>query len=149
MSLSPRQAFKFGFLLRCADENLSPLETESRIKYAMACLQWDGQTPLPLQQDVVDSALAAWEKQAVGGAIGGITNLMTTLGITGLLGGAGLGAAGGHLAARMTEGDADPEEMKQQELMAAYRQQAERIRRQMAARSYRQPKAPRPPSLVT
>ena len=32
--LDERQAFKFGFLLRCADEGLSPEELDDRIKQA-------------------------------------------------------------------------------------------------------------------
>jgi hypothetical protein len=154
MSLTPRQAFKFGFLLRCADENLSEEETQGRIKLAMDRLTWDGQ-PVPIDAAIIEREIAEWEKQAAGGIIGGlgqglgaVGGLLKDLGWVGLLGGAGAGALGGYSAARMTKKDVDPKEMKKQELIAAYKQQAERIRRQMAARSYRQPKAPRAPRLV-
>jgi len=154
MSMTPRQAFKFGFLLRCADENLSDVQTTDRVKYAMDRLNWDGKTMLPIDQQVVESTLDAWQKQAydpiggIGKGIGGLASLAKNLGFWGLLGGAGLGAGGGYLAAKMTDKDVDLEEMKQQELIAAYKQQAERIRRQMAARSYRPSKTPRAPKLV-
>jgi hypothetical protein len=155
MSLTPKQAFKFGFLLRCADENLSEAEQQERIKYAMDRLTWDGETPLRIDATIVESTIAEWEKQAAGGIVGGIgqglgglANLAKNLGWMGLVGGAGVGAGGGYLAAKMSEKDIDPDEVKKQELIAAYKQQAERIRRQMAARSYRQAKAPRAPRLV-
>lgn len=150
MSMTPKQAFKFGFLLRCADENLGQEETDARVKYAMAILS--AEEPCPrVERSVIDRALEEWEKQAVvdiGSAIGGLAGLAKNLGFAGLAGGAALGAGGGYLAAKMTEKDVDTEEMKKQELIAAYKQQAERIRRQMAARSYRQSKAPRAPKLV-
>lgn len=149
MSLTPRQAFKFGFLLRCADENLSDAEVQARVKYAMDRFTWDGQRALPIDRSVVLQALTDWEKQAnVAGLLRGGVNLAKNLGWWGLMGGAGAGALGGYTAAKMTEEDIDPNEVKKQELIAAYKQQAERIRRQMLARSYRQPKAPRKPRLV-
>lgn len=154
MSLTQRQAFKFGFLLRCADEDLSDAQTQDRIKYAMDRLTWDGQTPLSIDAAVVEQAIIEWQEKtagifgAAGKGIGGAANLVKRLGWMGLLGGAGAGAAGGYLTAKMTEDDANPGDMKKQELITAYKQQAEQIRRQMAARSYRPTKAPRAPRLV-
>lgn len=148
MTMTPRQAFKFGFLLRCADENLSDEQVAERIKYAAERLGWDGESPL-LPAELVEACLATWEKQASPlEGVGAIGNLVKNLGLWGLAGGAGLGAGAGYLTARMTDKEVDPDEVKKQELIAAYKQQAERIRRQMAARSYRQPKTPRVPRLV-
>ena len=70
---------------------------------------------------------------------GTAVNLAKNLGITGLAGSAVLGAGGGYLAAKMTETDASPEEAKTQELIAAYQQMADRARRSMQMRRYRQP----------
>jgi len=149
MSMTPNQAFKFGFLLRCADENLSEEETQARVKYAMDLLTGDGRV-LPIEHSLVDRVIGNWEKRAnpITGTLGAAAGLLKNLGFAGLAGGAGLGAIGGYTAAKMTDEDVDTEEMKKQELIAAYKQQAERIRRQMAARSYRQPKVPRKPQLV-
>ena len=32
--MTPREAFRYGFLLRCAEENLSPEQVEDRVKQA-------------------------------------------------------------------------------------------------------------------
>jgi hypothetical protein len=57
--------------------------------------------------------------------------------------GAGAGILGGYTMAKMTDQDADPEMAKQYELIAAYKQQAERARRQAQATAHRAAK-PRP-----
>ena len=133
MALSPREAFKFGFLLRCADEGLGEGAIADRVKTAATLL--DGQ-----------------EKQA-GGMADALVNaakslggLATRAGGLGLAGGAALGGLGGHLLAKSTEREVDPEEAKMEELIAAYQQQTERARRAAQRRSYRERKAPRAPS---
>jgi len=128
--LDQRQAFKFGFLLRCADEGLTPEQTQVRVKEA--CDR--------LEQIKTANVL---------GGIGGIGKFLMNAGLLGLGGSAALGAAGGAGLASLMEEDADPEDVKRQELAAAYQQQAERIRRSMASHSYRPSTAPRKPSLVT
>lgn len=130
MALSRREAFKFGFLLRCADEGLTQEQTVERIKMANA-------------------QLAELEKHAsIWQAATSVPKLLLSLGPWGLLGGAGVGALGGIGLAKMTNKSVDPEEAKRQELIAAYQQQADRIRRSTAARRYRSPTAPRKPKLV-
>ena len=63
--------------------------------------------------------------------------------------GSGLaGAAGGYGLAKMTSDDVNPDDIKNQELIAAMQQQADRIRRSMAVRRYRDASAPRPPRLA-
>jgi len=144
MSLSNREAFKFGFLLRCADENLSPEDTAQRIKSAAEHFSWDGRPVVTAQ--VVEQVLQAWEKNAwFGDALAKVRDT----GLLGLGGAAALGAGGGYALANAVDSDKpDADQIKQQELLAAYQQQTQRIRRLMAARSYRPNKAPRKPRLV-
>lgn len=125
MSLTNRQIFKFGFLLRCADDGLTVEETKERIKQAAI-------------------ALEQMEKQ---GLVGGLLNALTRLGWLGLGAGAIGGTAGGYTVGKMTEKETDPEEIKRQELIAAYQQEADRIRRAARRRMYR-PAVPRRPSLA-
>lgn len=146
MPLTPRQAFKFGFLLRCADENLNEEQTQARIKLANHAAT-PGAPPL-YPEDVVRQEIAAWQKQAFWGVGDTLKALVDaagklTVGTLATAGGVGFGAGAG--LAQLTRGEADPEELKKRELIAAYKQQAENIRRQMAARSYRQSDTPRPP----
>ncbi len=125
MSLTPRQAFKFGFLLRCAERGLSREQTKECIKEAGAIMA--------KQADLADT---------IGSVLQGAKNL----GVYGLAGSAAGGLGAGYGLAQLTEPQSDPEEIKQQELIATYKQQVDRIRRSMAARSYRdaagKPRAP-------
>lgn len=107
--MTDREAFKFGFLMRCADEGLSPAQTQERIK------------------------LANLGSQLMGAAVG-----LPAVAAVGGLGLAAAGGAGaGHLMAKATEPEMDAEDAKLQELIAAYRQQTDQARRQAARVSYR------------
>lgn len=132
MSLTPRQLFKFGFLLHCADQGLDAHETLRRVKQASELLAADPQV---------------LEKQA---DMQAVLDAVKSLGWAGLgasaLGGLGTGVG----LAQLTDKEADPEEAKRRELIAAYRQQADRVRRNMLARSYRDSsRTPRSPSLFS
>lgn len=115
-TLTPNQMFKVGFLLRCADEGLSEEATAERVQAA----QW-----------FVDHI----EKQ--GGLGGDVIKVIKNLGLWGLVAGGLAGGAGGYTAGLMTDEPADPEEVKKQELVAAYQQHADRVRRQSARGHYR------------
>lgn len=116
--MTPREAFKFGFLLRCADENLSDEETHERIKLAEALL--------PKQAALVPELFNAAGNLTYGGAV------------LGLLGAAGAGGLGGYTLAKATEPDVSVEEQKQRELTQAYQIQAERARQARARKGFRQ-----------
>jgi len=115
MSLTNRQAFKFGFLLRCADEGLSREETEQRINLGI---------------------------QKLAGILGDAVNTGTDLAkfvalkapFVGLGAVTGIGGLGGLLAAKATEGDVDADDYKKQELISRYtmlaQQAKDRARRQ-------------------
>jgi hypothetical protein len=151
MSLTPRQQFKFGFLLRCADEGLTLEQTHERVKEALAFHEKEAGIA-----EIISGALkgigsaAGGVAEGVGKAAPVVADAAKSLGLLGL-GGAAVGGIGaGHLAALAGEKEIDPEEIKKQELIATYRQQADRVRRNMAARSYRDdtPK-PRAPQLFS
>lgn len=136
--MTPREGFKYGFLLRCAEEGLTAREAEAR-------------------------AARGLEKRAAGfwgslaGSLGsGIANTATNV-ITGTpafgakwlgagLGAAALGAgAGGYALGKLREGEIDPEEVQREELIAAYRTQAELARRKAIMDAVQQTQ-PRPRS---
>ena len=140
MSLTNREAFKFGFLLRCADENLSPEETQERIKAAADHFRWDGRPRV--DASLVEQVLQAWEKRS-SDTISDLLGLLGSTAVGGLGLAAGVGGLGGYGLAKAMRPQVDADEIKQQELVAAYKQQTDRIRRLMAARSYRQNQPPR------
>jgi hypothetical protein len=114
--MTDRDAFKIGFLLRCAEEHLTAEETRGRIKSA----HWTGTV-------------------AGLGALGAGTGLAAS---------AGIGAGAGWLGAKLTEPDMDAEDAKMQELIAAFRQQADQAKRTAARIAYRtRPLRPRGRSL--
>lgn len=125
MALDERQQFKLGFLLQCAEEGLAPDEIRERIKFAN--LSWNP----------ASWPAAGWE------GLSNAAGVAKSLGTMGLVGGIGLGAGAGIGLAKMTDQDIDPEQIKKQELLAAYKQQTDRAKRTLMARSYRQPPAPR------
>ncbi len=107
--LTPRQAFKYGFLQRCAEEGLSAEEITGRIKQAL--------DPMSV--------------------VSGPANFLTRMGLYGLAASAVGGAGIGYGAAKLTAPDADPEEARLRELQATYQMYAENARRNAAKRSYR------------
>jgi hypothetical protein len=120
------EAFKFGFLLRCADEGLTAEQVQARIKLAAG----------PAVAAAATGAGLGLAKPALG-LTKNLAGLSMLLGGAGLAGAAGLGAGGGYLAAKATEPDMDAEDAKMQELIAAYRQQADQARRTASRIGYR------------
>lgn len=111
MSMTDKEQFRFRFLEKCAAAGLAPDQVRE------------------LSKRLVKVADMGW--------LG--TLLKAPLQYSGakILGGAGLGIAGGYGLAKMTEEDVDPEIVKKYEVIAALQQQAERARRQAARVSYR------------
>jgi hypothetical protein len=119
------ELFKYGFLLRCAEEGLTPDETAERVRQALE---------LTKQADL----------GGIGQAIRTGTNAVVGLGGLGLAGSAAIGAGAGWLGAKMTEPDTNPEEAKTQELIETYRLFAQQARQAaQRRRSYRQTPAAR------
>lgn len=110
MDISDKNAFRLGFLTRCAEEGLTGEALAGRI------------------------AAASPEKTA------GLTDLLKGLGLAGgAAAGVGLlgGGALGYGAAKMTEPEITDDDIKQQELAETYRIYAERARAKQRARKYR------------
>jgi hypothetical protein len=142
--MSPNEAFKLGFLSRCVEEGLSSSETAALAKQASVAFEKEAVTPL------VPAALNLGST-----AFKGLTDLVKTpLGLAkdttslvkdvlpaGMLM-AALPPAAGGLAAVLKNtatdiSDADVDEAKQQELVDTYRRMAEQLKRQRAARDYK------------
>ena len=117
--MTPREGFKYGFLLRCAEEGLTVKQAEVRATRALekhgGFDAWD--TAVSIGGGLKDLALGGAGKALSWGIPLGIGTA------------AGAGALGGYGLAKLREGDTDPEEVQRQELIAAYRNQAELARR--------------------
>jgi hypothetical protein len=117
MPLTPEQAFKVGFLIRCADEGLTPEETAQRIKSAS------------LMEKV------AWIPSL--DTIGKLWNAGKEVGTAGLVAGLGLptlgGAVAGYGLAKATvPGAEELEGAKQDEIEGEYYRLAQEARRNAA-----------------
>lgn len=114
--LDERQAFKFGFLYRCAEEGLTPVETQARMEKAAAFVK-----------------RSTW--------IADTANTLAGLGIGGMALGAGTaigtGMLGGAALAKATEPDVTPDELKAQEEIAAYNLFDKQIQQRNALRQIR------------
>ena len=121
--------FKFGFLLRCAEEGLEPEQIRERVKTAQA----PGATVATAATAPVTKSLGMASKALLG------------LPLFVLLGGAATaalgGGAGGYALAKMQNKNVDPDEVKRQELMHAYKIQADRAQRRAKQLKYRQPRS--------
>lgn len=119
--MDARAAFKLGFLTKCAEDGVTPEELQLRIKTAVGL----GETALNLAYKVP-----------------------TALMIGALPVGFGAGYALGDFTAPPAE---TAEDIKQKELLAAYRRaaaRAENITKRMQFRNTQQPRMPRLPSSV-
>jgi hypothetical protein len=116
--MTPREGFKYGFLLRCAEEGLTADEAEER---AARGLEKRALDPWGMIKDIGKAGLNLGQWGA-GKALG--------WGIPIGLGAAALGGGGlGYGLAKLQEGDVDPEEIQRQELITAYQTQADLARR--------------------
>jgi hypothetical protein len=128
MDLTEKEAFRLGFLTRCAEEKLTGADLANRVKCAEGGLN-AADWLLPMGAGAAGLYLAS-RAPYVGPLVG-------LLPAAGLAGGAGLG----YMAAKMTEPDISPEDIKAQELADTYRVYAHRARSQRAAKKYRQNKS--------
>ena len=124
--MTPQENFRLGFLMRCAEEGCTPEEVQERVKLASACLNGT-----MVKEAGGDNPLWA--------AVKTISYMPVHASALGIAGAAGLGAIGGYGLAKLQSSDVDPEEAKQQELIAAFKLQAEMARRRAAQRQYRRP----------
>lgn len=115
MDVTEKEAFKLGFLQRCAEEQLTGAALATRIKAAASFVK--SALELPSMGD-------SWK------AVGNIAYaplMLATLG----------GGLAGHLAGKVTEPDVDEEDLKARELAAAYKAYAARAKTNRKLRLYR------------
>jgi hypothetical protein len=132
--VSEKDAFKLGFLARCAEEQLVGAELETRIKRA-----GEKQSVWPVLAAL--GVGAAGGAAAGRGATGGLKDLLSaygstleTAGAAGLAGGAGLGYGLAHA----TTPNISDDEIRAQELAQTYRVYADRARsKNRAKKKYR------------
>lgn len=117
MDVTEKEAFKLGFLQRCAEEQLTgPALTQRLDAAAVFVKNAAGFIP----QSVSDSFSAL-------GNVAYTPLMLATVG----------GGLAGHLAGKMTEPDVDEEDIKARELAAAYKAYAARAKTNRKLRLYR------------
>lgn len=109
--ITPREAFRIGFLKRCVDDGLTPAETRDRVEKAAAFLEKQATGPVEL----------------AGGALNKMLGSAMTYGIA-LPVAAGVG--GGYLANKLTEDDLDEDDVRKQELIDELRHWTRRANEQ-------------------
>lgn len=125
MPLDVRQSFKAGFLLRCAEEGLTPEETKGRIDQAFTKL-----ADLPnVSPSGAASAIYGGGKAVLGDSL--------QLGLAGIAGAGLIGSGLGWGAAKMSEPDVDPEEVKTREMIAQLQYYTDSARRKSQQRMIR------------
>jgi hypothetical protein len=137
--MTPKEGFKYGFLLRCAEEGLTIKEAEARAARGLEKQAEEGLVGKVLGD------LYSGGKNLITGTPGFIAEHGPKILGVGALGAAGVGSLGGYGLAKMQEGDVDPEEIQREELISTYRAQAELARRkaimEAAQQSWARPKS--------
>lgn len=126
MDVDAREAFKQGFLQRCAEEGLTKEAFEARMEKAAN----------PLAFAAIPAGLMAAYPYISGGAkaIGaGLAGFSSLAPLAGLVGGGALG----YGAAKLTEPDVDPEQVKADEIANTYKVYAQRAAARKRLKSYR------------
>jgi len=114
--MNTKEAFKVGFLHKCAEDGLTPEQTFARAKKATAMMKVAG----------AGAELLGGAKDVVGGA----GSLLWRLGLpAALLGPPAVGALGGYGIAQLGEETFDAEEAKKRELVAAYERASQQLER--------------------
>ncbi len=142
MPLDQCQMFKAAVLGECAKEGLTIEESHAAVKQAMVEMEkqagdgWKWQDQIPFLSQASSMASSAAEK-------------IPGLGMAAYIGGPiAVGAAGGVAAAKLRGiNDIDPDEVKEQEKIEAYRRAADRARLQRRLRVSREGRRPSRPLL--
>lgn len=130
MDVTAKEAFRLGFLARCAEEGLTGEHLDARIKSAAEKQGFVWMVPAGI-------AAAGLGYGVLRDGISGLANSTATM--AGLIPAGGLlgGAALGYGAAKMTEPNITDEDIKSQELADTYRIYAEKAKANRRARQYR------------
>lgn len=132
--VSEKDAFKLGFLARCAEEQLVGAELETRIKRAGEKQSWAWPLLALAGAGAAGAGLGSGAVSGAGNLLSGYGALLGTAGAAGLAGGAGLGYGLAHATTpRITD-----DEIRAQELAQTYRIYADRARaKNRAKKKYR------------
>lgn len=129
MPLTPVEAFKVGFLLKCAEDGLTPEQILARVRDMRS-----GLTKQAVIGGLIDRALDAGS---------GIAKSVASYGIpAALIAPPAIGALGGYALSKATDiDDTDVSGIKNQEVVDEYKRQTDRLLRQTAIRAYQQQRA--------
>jgi|688.fasta_scaffold536001_2 hypothetical protein len=129
MEITAQEAFKLGFLARCAEEKLAGAELEARLEkiaeFNKQAFDW---SPIDLSGGL-SGLLSAGAKNTLAGLAG--------IYATPILAAGGVGGALGYGAAKMVEPRVDDDELKAQELATTYKLYAEKAKNRKKLRQYR------------
>jgi len=128
MEITAQEAFKLGFLARCAEEKLTGAALEARLEKIAE-----------FNKQALD--LAKWSPIDISGLLGsgvkhtlaGLSAIYATPPAAAIIGGSGLG----YGAAKLLEPRIDDDELKAQELATTYRLYAEKAKNRKKLRQYR------------
>lgn len=140
MAITSQQAFRLGFLMRCAEEGCDDAEvarraTLARYKFASLKKQAGDSFVSPLTAPVRDLTSTAKELASPLASLGKLfITAPMHLAALGVVGGGLAGAGAGYGLAKMDPQHVDLEEVKRQELTNAYRTQAEALLRRTLRR---------------
>jgi hypothetical protein len=128
MEITAQDAFKLGFLARCAEEKLAGAELEARLekiaefnKRALDIAKWS-----PID---VSGILGSGAKHT----LAGLSALYSIPPMAAIVGGSGLG----YGLAKFTEPAVNDDELKAEELATTYRLYAEKAKNRKKLRQYR------------
>lgn len=124
--LTAKEAFKIGFLAKCAEDGLTPDEMLSRVTQAKAAIE----------KRAFIGGLLGSAAGAVGGAAKNVAGYGIPLALAAppILG----GLAGYGLAKATDVDDTDVEDIKNRELVEEYKRQAAKLQQQNAVRRFKQ-----------
>lgn len=116
MSLTPREAFKVGFMLKCADDGLSPAEVQDRVAAAVEILEKRGALEFPQFLKDIQSwhDLGEFQKKVPGYVLAGVPAL------------AGVGL--GYGLHKLQGEPIDADDVKKRELIEEYRRWTDRAK---------------------
>jgi hypothetical protein len=130
--LTEEQAFKIGFLQRCAEDGLTIEETKQRVKLALHIARGgtlEKRAILPFLMNA-GTYLGGQALNLGGRALQTVPSLLSTAGTVGLAAPLAAGAGTGYLAAKaLTPDNSVVEDAKQDEIMGEYERLADEARR--------------------
>jgi len=132
MEITAQDAFKLGFLARCAEEKLAGAALEARLE---KIAEFNKQSGGLVTWSPWDASSSASKLIGDGAGLGwkALSALYAVPPAAAIMGGAGLG----YGAAKMVEPRVDDDELKAQELATTYRLYAEKAKDRKKMRKYR------------